>query len=107
MGHILIATPEAATPSQIQDAKLKAEQVLARLSIGSNFSETAAANSNGQNALNGGDLGWRQAAQLPSIFTDQVTKLEAGQLTGLIRSPAGFHIVKVIDRRTKEKRRIV
>lgn len=107
LGHILIATPEAATPAQIQEAKLKAEQVLARLNIGADFAETAAANSNGQNALNGGDLGWRQAAQLPSIFTDQVTKLEAGQLTGLIRSPAGFHIVKVIERRTKEKRRIV
>jgi len=107
LGHILIATPEAATPAQIQEAKLKAEQVLARLNIGANFSETAAAYSNGQNALNGGDLGWRQAAQLPSIFTDKVAKLEAGQLTGLIRSPAGFHIVKVIDRRTTEKRRIV
>lgn len=107
LGHILIATPEAATPTQIQAAKLKAEQVLARLNIGADFSETAAANSNGQNALNGGDLGWRQAAQLPSIFTDKVIKLEAGQLTDLIRSPAGFHIVKVIERRTKEKRRIV
>lgn len=107
LGHILIATPEAATPAQIQESKLKAEQVLARLNIGADFSETAAANSNGQNALNGGDLGWRQAAQLPSIFTDNVIKLQAGQITGLIRSPAGFHIVKVIERRTKEKRRIV
>lgn len=107
LGHILIATPEAATPEQIQAAKLKAEQVLARLNIGANFAETAAAYSNGQNALNGGDLGWRQAAQLPSIFTDQVSKLQPGQISGLIRSPAGFHIVKVIDRRTKEQRRIV
>ena len=107
LGHILIATPEAATPAQIQESKLKAEQVLARLNIGANFAETAAAISNGQNALNGGDLGWRQAAQLPSIFTDQVIKLQAGELTGLIRSPAGFHIVKVIERRSKENRRIV
>lgn len=107
LGHILIATPEAASPEQIQQAKLKAEQVLARLNIGANFSETAVSNSNGQNALNGGDLGWRQAAQLPSIFTDKVIKLQQGELTGLIRSPAGFHIVKVIERRSKENKRIV
>ncbi len=107
LAHILIATPEAASPEQIQQAKQKAQQVLAQLKIGADFSETAAANSNGQNALNGGDLGWRQAAQLPSIFTDHVLKLEPGQITDLIRSPSGFHIVKVVERRTKDKKRIV
>ena len=107
LSHILIATPESATPEQIREAKEKAEQVLARLNIGADFAETAAAYSNGQNALNGGDLGWREAAQLPSIFTDQIIKLEAGQLTGLIRSPSGFHIVKVVEKRSKDKRRIV
>jgi len=107
LAHILIATPEAATPVQIQKAKQKAQQIIAQLNIGADFAETAAAHSNGQNALKGGDLGWRQAAQLPSIFTDKVIKLEAGQITNLIRSPSGFHIVKVIERRTKEKRRMV
>lgn len=107
LAHILIATPEAATPSQIQEAQQKAQQVIAQLRIGADFAETAAAHSNGQNALKGGDLGWRQAAQLPSIFTDKVVKLEAGQITDLIRSPSGFHIVKVIERRAKEKRRVV
>ncbi len=107
LAHILIATPEAATPSQIQEAQQKAQQVIAQLNIGADFAETAAAHSNGQNALKGGDLGWRQAAQLPSIFTDKVVKLEAGQITGLIRSPSGFHIVKVVERRAKEKRRVV
>ncbi len=107
LAHILIATPEAATPAQIQKAKKKAQQVLAQLSIGADFAETAAAHSNGQNALKGGDLGWREAAQLPSIFTDKVIKLKAGQITGLIRSPSGFHIVKVIDRRSKQKRRVI
>jgi len=107
LAHILIATPEAATPAQIQKAKKKAQQVLAQLSIGADFAETAAAHSNGQNALKGGDLGWREAAQLPSIFTDKVIKLKAGQITRLIRSPSGFHIVKVIDRRSKQKRRVI
>ncbi len=107
LAHILIATPEAATPSQIQKTKQKAQQIVAQLSIGANFAETAAAYSNGPNALKGGDLGWRQAAQLPSVFTDKVIKLEKGQITGLIRGPNGFHIVKVIDRRSNEKRRVV
>lgn len=107
LAQILIATPEGASPDQIQQAKQKAQQVLAQLKIGADFSETAAANSNGQNALNGGDLGWRQAAQLPSIFTDYVVKLQAGQITDLIRSPSGFHIVKVLERRSKDKKRIV
>ncbi len=107
LSHILIATPESATPAQINEAKTKANQVLAQLRIGADFAETAAANSNGQNALNGGELGWREAAQLPSIFVDQIIKLQAGQLTNLIRSPSGFHIVKVIEKRSKNKRRIV
>ena len=107
LSHILIATPESARPEQIQAARLKAEQVRAQLNIGADFAETAAANSNGQNALNGGDLGWREAAQLPSLFVDQVIKLEAGQITELIRSPSGFHIVKVEQRRNKDKQRIV
>ena len=107
LSHILIATPESASPTQIQEAKVKANQILAQLSIGADFAETAAANSNGQNALNGGDLGWREAAQLPSVFVEQVIKLQADQITGLIRSPSGFHIVKVVERRSKDKRRIV
>jgi len=107
LSHILIATPESASPTQIQEAKVKANQILAQLSIGANFAETAAANSNGQNALNGGDLGWREAAQLPSVFVEQVIKLQANQISGLIRSPSGFHIVKVVERRSKDKRRIV
>lgn len=107
LSHILIAIPEGATPAQIQEAKTKAEQVLARLNIGADFAETAAANSSGQNALNGGDLGWREAAQLPSIFVEQVIKLEPGQISSLIRSPSGFHIVKVEERRSKNERRII
>ena len=107
LSQILIATPESASPAQIQEAKVKANQILAQLSIGADFAETAAANSNGQNALNGGDLGWREAAQLPSVFVEQVIKLQANQITGLIRSPSGFHIVKVVERRSKDKRRIV
>ncbi len=107
LAHILIATPETATPEQIQQARQKAQQILAQLNIGADFAETAAAYSNGQNALKGGDLGWRQAAQLPSIFIDKVIKLEPGQITDIIRSPSGFHIVKVLERRSKQKRRVV
>ena len=105
--HILIATPESASPEQIQTAQTKANQILAQLSIGADFSETAAANSNGQNALNGGDLGWRETAQLPTVFVEQIIKLDAGQLTDIIRSPSGFHIVKVVAKRSKDKRRII
>ena len=70
-----------------------------KLRNGADFRETAIAESAGQNALNGGDLGWRKEAQLPGIFADAVPKLNAGQVADPIKSASGFHIVKVLEKR--------
>ncbi len=107
LGHILIAIPEAASPDQIAVAKDRAEKVLAQLRLGADFAETAIAVSNDQKALEGGDLGWRKAGQLPTLFSDSVISMQVGQLSDLIRSPSGFHIIKLLDRRTKAQRHTV
>ena len=103
LGHILIALPEAASPEQIQAAQQKAEKILEKLQAnaegGADFKETAIAVSDGQQALEGGDLGWRSAGQLPSLFAAQVPAMKVGELSGIIRSSGGFHIVKLLDYR--------
>lgn len=99
VAHILIGVPEAASPEQIQVAKQKAQRVLDDLNGGADFRETAIAVSDGAQALEGGDLGWRSPAQLPSLFAPLVVKMKKGELSDLIRSPSGFHIIKLADYR--------
>ncbi|MEW6353922.1 MAG: peptidylprolyl isomerase [Pseudomonadota bacterium] len=99
VAQILIALPEAATPEQIQAAKQKAQQILEQLRSGADFKQTAVAVSQDQLALEGGDLGWRSAGQLPSLFADLAPKMQVGEISELIRSPSGFHIIKLIDKR--------
>ena len=103
LAHILISTPEAASPKQIQEAKLRTEDILARLRDGADFEQMAIAESDGQQALNGGDLGWRKTGQLPSFFSDVVGQLQIGQISDPIRSPSGFHIVKIMDIRGDQR----
>ena len=107
LGHILITVPEAASPEQIQAAKQRAEAVLARLRLGADFSQTAIAESSGQRALEGGDLGWRKVGQMPTLFAESILNMQVGEISDLIRSPSGFHIIKLLDRRTTEQRRTV
>jgi peptidyl-prolyl cis-trans isomerase SurA len=103
LAHILIATPEAASPDQVRDARAKVEQVIAELGKGADFRKLAVAVSQGQQALEGGDLGWRTAAQIPSMFIDLVKQLQVGQVSEPVRSPSGFHLVKLIDKRGIDK----
>lgn len=102
LGHILVAVPEAATPDEIAAAREKAEQLIGQLQEGADFARTAVAHSQGQQALEGGDLGWRKAGQLPGIFAEMVARLEPGELGELVRSASGFHIVKLLERRSGE-----
>ncbi len=102
LGHILIAVPEAAKPEQIQAAQQKAERVLKELRAGSDFAQTAVAVSDDPQALQGGDLGWRKAGQIPTLFADTVVKMQPGQISNLIRSPSGFHIIKLLEKRDEE-----
>ena len=103
IGHILVAVPDGASPEELADAKEEAEDILARLNAGANFSRTAVAESDGRQALEGGDLGWRKAGELPTLFEDIVPKLEKGEVSDVIRSPSGFHLVTVLDMRGAER----
>ena len=101
--HILVSLPESASPEQIQAAQARAQNILARLRGGADFRQTAIAESDSQDALEGGDLGWRKAGQLPSFFTQVIGELQRGQFSELIRTPSGFHIVKLEGVRGEDK----
>lgn len=97
--HILVSIPEDATPEQVKTARDKAESVLEKIQDGEDFAELAISQSDGQQALNGGDLGWRPLAELPNVFVRSTTLMEPGQVSEVIRSPSGFHIIKLEDKR--------
>jgi peptidyl-prolyl cis-trans isomerase SurA len=99
VSHILIAVPENASPEQLQDRRTRAEQALAQIQGGTDFRQVAAAFSDGPEALQGGLIGWRESSRLPGLFLDALQPLKAGDLTGLLRSPNGFHILKLNERR--------
>jgi peptidyl-prolyl cis-trans isomerase SurA len=98
IGHILIAVPEAATTSQIQELRARAQRVVDKLKAGADFRQTAAANSDSQTALDGGDLGWRKQGELPSAFEEIVPGMDTGQVSDIIRTPGGFHIIKLLEK---------
>lgn len=95
--HILIGLPEAASPSQIAQARQKAQDIISQLEQGADFSRLAMLHSSGQNALEGGELGWLKSNRLPSIFADVVVGMEPSQISEPIRSPSGFHIIRLAD----------
>lgn len=103
VGHILIAVPEAASSEEIDDARQRAESVLARLRDGEDFAAVAAETSDGQQALQGGDLGWRKDSELPTIFANELLTMDQGEISEPIRSPSGFHIVRVSDLRDQSR----
>lgn len=99
VSHILVAIPENASPEQLQARRARAEDALARLKGGADFRQTAAAFSDAPEALQGGLIGWRESKRLPSLFLDGLRSLQPGEITGLLRSPNGFHILKLNERR--------
>ncbi|KAF3977238.1 MAG: molecular chaperone SurA [Methylococcales symbiont of Iophon sp. n. MRB-2018] len=103
IGHILIAIPDAPSPSIIQEAKNKAKAVLADLQKGTDFEQIAASVSSAANALKGGSLGWRTIDEIPVLFVDSVFKLKEGEVAKLIRSPSGFHIIKLFGLKGVDK----
>lgn len=103
VGHILIAVPDGASPEELADARDEAEDILARLNAGANFGRTAAAESDGRQALEGGDLGWRKSEELPTLFEKVVPTLQKGEVSDVIRSSSGFHLVKMLDVRGTER----
>lgn len=95
--HILIATPEAASPAVIKKAQAKATEIVKELKTGKDFSSVALAVSDGQNALEGGDLGWRKTGEIPTLFADSVRTMDVGGISDPIRSPSGFHIITIVE----------
>jgi peptidyl-prolyl cis-trans isomerase SurA len=99
ISHILVAVPENAAPEQLQARRTRAEQALAQLKGGADFRQVAAAFSDAPEALQGGLIGWRESSRLPGLFLEALQPLRTGELSGLLRSPNGFHILKLNERR--------
>ena len=103
IGHILIAVPDGASSEEIDDARGRAERVLEELRAGADFANMAVTHSDGQKALEGGDLGWRLASDLPTMLADAVLGLETGDVSEPVRSASGFHLVKLVDRQGSQR----
>jgi peptidyl-prolyl cis-trans isomerase SurA len=107
VSHILLSLPEAATPQQLDDISHKAQDLAGRATKGEDFGQLAIANSNSQTALDGGQLGWRKGNQLPQFILELVVKMKPGEVSQPVRTPSGFHIVKLNERRSGEGQVIV
>ena len=100
LAHILVRVPEQASPEQIQGKRAHAEKALAELKK-MDFAQVAASYSDAPDALQGGVLGWRAASRLPALFLETVNSLKPGETSAVLRSPNGFHILKLLDKRSK------
>jgi len=105
--HILISVPEAANAKNLAAAKKRIEEIRNKALAGEDFSQLAIAYSQGQQALEGGDLGFRKYEQLPSLFADLVLKMKVGDISEVIRSPSGFHLIRLAKKRDDQPQRIV
>lgn len=99
IAHIIVRLPEQAAPERIERARARALEALERIRGGSDFAQVAANYSEAPDALSGGELGWRTAARLPALYAEAVASMKPGATSEVLRSPAGFHIVRLIDRR--------
>lgn len=99
VAHILLRIPEQASPERIAQARARAEQARADAVAGGDFGRLAATLSDAGDALQGGALGWRAPSRLPELFADTLKDMQPGEVSPVLRSPAGFHIVKLLERR--------
>ena len=103
LSHILVAIPSGGEETAIRAARAKAEDTLKRIESGEDFGSIAISISDGQNALDGGDLGWRKGNEIPSLFADSVSTMSVGETSSIITNQSGFHIVKLTDTRSGEE----
>lgn len=101
VAHVLVGVPEQSTPDQVDARRRRAEEALAQIRGGADFAQVAAAMSDAPDALQGGSLGWRTVARLPTVFADVVRGMKPGETAGVLRSPAGFHVVRLVDQRSR------
>src|SRR6266850_1583002 len=99
LAHILVRVPEGASPERIRQARERAEQALAEAKGGAPFARLAASFSDAPDALQGGALGWRSHDRLPELFAEALAKMKPGDVNEPLRSPAGFHLLQLADRR--------
>ncbi len=99
LSHILVRVPENASPEQIEARHRRAADALAKARGGADFGEVAVGYSDAPDALQGGNMGWRAQDRLPEIFSETLAKLKPGEVSDIVRSPAGFHLLKLNDRR--------
>jgi peptidyl-prolyl cis-trans isomerase SurA len=99
LGHIILSLSAGANEAETAKVQTEADKLYQQLQAGADFRELATLHSNGQNALKGGDLGWRRSVQLPEVLSNAITGLAAGEVSKPVRSDAGFHILKVYQSR--------
>ncbi len=97
--HILVRIPEQAVPERIEQARARAEKARAEALAGGDFARLAASVSDAGDALQGGALGWRAPSRLPELFAEALKSMKPGDVSAVLRSPAGFHLLKLLDRR--------
>jgi len=102
LSQILVAVPATATPDQVDAARKKVDDIAGRIRAGEDFARLAVEFSDGQQALEGGSLGWKRGDELPTLFAEVVPGLQKGQVSDPIRSGSGFHLVKLDDQRGGE-----
>ncbi len=103
LSHILIALPDAASSEQVSKARETIENIKKNIQQGAEFAQQASEFSDGGNALQGGDLGWRKLAEIPSLFASIVPKMKAGSISEVLRSASGFHIIRLDEKRNGEQ----
>lgn len=99
LSHILVVVPENASPEQLQGRRARAEEALAQLRKGADFRQVAAAFSDAPDSLQGGLMGWRAGERLPTIFYDALKSMKPSEVSTLLRSANGFHIIRLNERR--------
>jgi peptidyl-prolyl cis-trans isomerase SurA len=99
IAHILVLVPPQASAEQIEARRMRALQALSELRRGTDFARVAATYSDAPDAMQGGNLGWRAAARLPTLFLEALEALKPGEVSDILRSPNGFHMVKLLEKR--------
>jgi len=107
LAHILVLTPEGASPEKLAELKAKAEKALSELKAGADFVQVSAAYSDTQNAVQGGVLGWRNEGQLPGLYAGALRDMKSGDLSPVLKSGNGFHILKLLDKRGKNVQTVI
>ena len=100
LAHILVVVPEQASADKIQAARERAEQAWSKLNSGADFAQVAAGVSDAKDALQGGDLGWHTSDSIPPLFMNELQNMKPGQISAVLRSPNGFHILKLVEKRS-------